>query len=274
MSGNSLFTAIVLFQIEGYDALSTIAYGCAKLLLAVVVLAVLIALLVQALRDLGLRYLLQRNWVRSWLETRAKAYIKSKQSYEDKEPRDPTDKDKEPRDPTDLAKSAEDEIRGLVRRASVFSLSPGQLCGQLSARIQSLLNDDRTTYLMRLFVFEVSDDSGKGRDEEAPQSLSDKGSNGQTPRKDSDTMRRLDRIERAIDDLQLYLDQRWRIFDYFIGVFFASVLMALSIFWVQRTTGEVIRPTPLTLYAVVSIFASLLVPQVRPLIERLTRPRL
>ena len=273
MSGNDLSAAIVFFQVGGdfsprvetYDALSTIAYGCAKLLLAVVVLAVLISLLVQALRDLGVRSYLQRRWVFSWLHTRAEAYAKSEEALEAGQLKDPND-------PT---RSAADEIQGLGRRASIFSLSPGQLCGQLSARVHSLFNDNQTTHLMRLLVFERSANDGRSRDEEAPQNPSDtEGSIEQQPTttEDSAAARRLDRIERAIDDLQLYLDQRWRFVDYILGVVFAGVLIALSIAWARRTGAE-IRSAPFTLYAFVSLMASLLVPQVRPVIERLTRPR-
>jgi|GEM_PF-3802526 len=254
----------VFYRVEANDALSTVAFGCAKLLLAVVVLAVLISLLVQALRDLGVRSRFQRSWVLSWLMSREKAYAESKYDL---------DADL-PKDPRKLAWSAQDEILGLGKRASIFALSSGQLCGQLSSRVQLLFNDNRTSYLMRLLDFERRSDGNKGGDEKAGPAKGDteKSSNQKESTTEDSEARRLDRIERSIDDLQLYLDQRWKTFDYVLGVFFAVILIALSIAWAERN-GVQIRSTPFTLYAFVSVIASLLVPQVRPLIERLTRPR-
>jgi hypothetical protein len=228
------------------DIMARLAYASAHFLLAVVAISISISLFFQALRDLGLRSFLQQQWIRQWLKTRSLEYVRC--GGQSDKLQQPLDNSKQPglyEKAADFFSSVFNEISGIVKRAGVFALSHSQLCGQISTRAQSLLNDGQSTDLIRLLDFDPAPNKEQGR---------------------------VDRIEHSIDDLQLFFEQRWRQFDYAAGFGLALCFIALILTWSQRT-GATSGEVPLMLYIVVSIAAALLVPQVRPVIERLIRAR-
>ena len=118
--------------------LSLIADSTVDFLIAVIALSVLAALLLQALRDAGLRVPLHRQWIRSWLDWRAdkRATILKKHSRQ------------MTKHPELLAKDAFAEIETLGVRA--MALPHSQLCGQLSARANAQISGKQTTTLVDL----------------------------------------------------------------------------------------------------------------------------
>jgi hypothetical protein len=220
------------------NTLSMIADSTVDFLIAVTALSVLTALLLQALRDAGLRAPLHRWWIRSWLDWRAdkRAAI--------------LEKDSDLR----LPKKAFAEIGTLGKRA--MDLPHSQLCGQLSARAHAQISLKQTTALVDLLEW---------IDPPLPSPVAE-------PNTPIDAGARLTRVEQGIDDLQLFLEWRWRLFDYGVAALMVVTFVALSTAWARRT-GTTVDRVPFTLYVTISAAAAILVPQVRPVLERLLRAR-
>lgn len=219
------------------NTLSVIADSTVDFLTAVTALSVLTALLLQALREAGLRVPLHRWWIRDWLDWRAdrRAAILHKDS-------------------NDLAKWAFAEIGTLGVRA--MDLPHSQLCGQLSARAHAHISSKQITKLVELLEW---------IDPPLPQSSAE-------PDTAIEAGARLTRVEQGIDDLQLFLERRWRLFDYGAAALMVATFVGLSTAW-ARSTGATVDRVPFTLYVTISAAAAVLVPQVRPVLERLLRAR-
>lgn len=220
----------------------------------VIVLSAFIILFLQTLHDAGIRRLFNRAWTFSWLEAHGRRghhrsvlvdlvlfYFVMLRSY---------------RVPLAI-RNAWDEIGGGRRDSAAFSLPYAQFCGHLSSLLQALLESRRPSAMLEIVGVH-------------PRRVSaSEASNDAEVAEVADDYRLL---ETAVDELQVYLSARWRAFDYIASFGLAYLFVTVLNRWTPFPAPSA-RSELGSMVVFLSVTAALLVPHVRPLIERLLKGR-
>jgi hypothetical protein len=253
--------------------LAGLADAAGKFAFTAVVLAALTAALLQAVYDIGLRGVLQRGHVKTWIRGKLRKLQDGRQ---------PSVSPK-----TDGAGIVQQR---LVRLAAAgdprgfYSLPYMQLAGQVAAAVQAELDSPGQRVLVRLFAAQAEagdldrvgasppeswrdeyTSASKSTSEDLASADSD-GSRAETSPAFQEAKRRVVfHAERGLDEFQLYLGRRWTRSSYVASVLVTTGLVQLLLL----TSGLPMERNAGVLGIALSVAATLLVPAARSLLDRL-----
>jgi hypothetical protein len=243
--------------------------------IAAILLALLTAIFMQALYEIGLRASLQRRWVKNWVAGRLPKPEWAMKSSLPKEIRwllkrlgvelfDPKIRNK--------AESLLKELEGTGRESTLYSLNYQQLCGQVAARIQSEIDQPRSPELLEVFALGMDPDE---LDMLHPMKSSMDDGEIKKPRSKKVPGEVRDRAsfyaETGVDNLQIYLGRLWRTNNYMLNLL---VSIGLTTFLSLLATQFVLMFTEQT-WVLLSVGGAggLFAPIANNLLERVFYPR-
>jgi hypothetical protein len=255
---------------SGIDALAATAWDFAVIC---IVLAVIVALAIQALYEIGFRAFLNREFVTSWLRRRRRSVART---LEEQDMSGESLNSQFARELKFLSSSY--LVPALGRGASTYALRPNQLCGQIAAGARAAIDelpnfpnadehdiDDfmRSAALLTLSTHRPRDAVALARlrgaasrklDEEEKMSLLEA----------AEGLSR--RVDRGVDALQSYLTWAWARTDYFLALAGAGLLLGLLITLPKAQAPDT---NTLAVAAVLAPVAALLTTPFRRVFERL-----
>jgi hypothetical protein len=254
---------------------------------AALLLAVLTAIFMQALYEIGLRGFLQRRWVRGWLEQRlmrreVEAYdpevmkkvdvlISERQQRLKSQDRKSLD--------SDVGETADgllNYLEGRGEEKSIYSLNYQQLCGQIASRVQREIDEPNVPQLLLVFAADMSREEIKdlGTRKRATRSRK-RIQKADAPQEIGDSAALRDRVlfhaEKGVDDLQIKLGRLWRQNNYLLNLLFS---LGLTLFLSLLSTQFQFRFTELS-WVLLSVGGAggLVAPIASNLLERIFYPR-
>jgi hypothetical protein len=243
-----------------------------------ILLALLTAIFMQALYEIGLRASLQRRWVKNWV---ARRLLKPEWAEYEKESSllmeirqllkrlgiemvDPHARQK--------AGALLKDLEGKGRESTIYSLNYQQLCGQIAARIQSEIDQPRSPELLAVFALGMDPDE---LDKLNPMKSSMDDGEIKKPRSKKVPGEVRDRAsfyaETGVDNLQIYLGRLWRKNNYMLNLL---VSIGLTTFLSLLATQFVLTFTEQT-WVLLSVGGAggLFAPIAGNLLERVFYPR-
>ena len=255
--------------------LESLAQAAQDFAIAALLLALVTALIVQALYDVGLRSRLQRGLVRRWVYNRLRwmahgapsVFDSLLASYKLSRPADASEKravgvrrlveQLSPRISTELEGKAAGG--GLQSVENLYSLPYRQLCGQFSRVVHSEV-DLLDSLLLRVF--------GVGPEGKDPfLSLTQAKEKNEQSTSAPARAQVLLWVERGLDDLQLYLGRWLTLAGYFISTAVPLGLVSALAYSISASTGDLITVVML------SCVSALLSPIIRAALDRVAPSR-
>ncbi len=203
------------------------------------IIAMLTALVVNALYTIWLRAPINRSLVRGWLRTRSNA----EETFE-----------------------LVVKYGGSSNEQAFFGLTYAQLCGQLASALQTSVESGRDEQFLRLFARSADPDDMKRvlRSRDGSPAV---GVEPSSPEDAGARRRVLAHAQLGLDGLQSWLSLSWARANYLYSFLCAQVL-TLSVLWVERETfGPTLRVTIASI--LLASVATLLVPVVSRLADRI-----
>jgi hypothetical protein len=238
-------------------ALSDLAVAMFCILVIALTTALLVALVLQGLYDLGLRQFLQRRWVRMWLQRLEVGDIEGAHGNWRQRTRHVNwwlrwlQRKRLIR--AGIAEYAMAEIERHHHTGTAFALPPPQLTGQISALLNLELEKGTTSALVALATGE-------------PQSSNKLTDSGDPALKMN--FRRAN-AERSLDNLHIFLTRRSVVVDYCVSLYLALIVLGFAAFAGSTLVADV----PISLFTFMILCSVILVPQMRAVTERLGQRR-
>ena len=261
---------------DSSDVLGSLAQTTTNFAISAVMLAVLTAIFLQALYELGLRAGLQRQWVSNWIKGRLllidtslkddpwsslrAALLLDRLFFK----KDPDQKNVH----TEVGKLLA-WLEGQGREKSLYSLSYQQLCGQIASLVHGEINGSADDELIGVFALEpkkgMYSKQAPGKEEKSPPMRKTRES------KAARRERLLFLAEKGIDELQIYLGRLWRMAGYIFNLLFS---FGLALFlWLLSTQFNPLVTGNTWLLLSVGAAGGLIAPIANTVLERLFSPR-
>jgi hypothetical protein len=232
------------------DALRWLAMSSVYGLILTAVSSIAASFVIQMLLDTGLRRAYHSSWIRNWLEARHEGKATPLALVDILLGPVLLRGRSRPADVSDAWRRIHESPLSL----SLPALTHSQLCAQVSALARLDLDENRQNGLVRI----LSDEHIRRGDEPPYASTNDRTTQGA-----------YERLERSVDALQIYLGQRWRLFDQSLAAIIAIVLITSLLSAAPQTVPASTIPVVIG----IAIATALAVPSVRPFVERLARGR-
>ena len=245
------------------EGLSRFAEAGVDFAVATAILAILAAALTQALYDIGLRSILQKNLVRWWF-FRKNLFLKDSMLLKWRFLR----KILPQKDSMYDSKYEWSSWLRATRDLRLYSLPYEQLCGQVSSIIQTELDQPEQAPLLEIFADPGDHENlvslAKGFDEQ-------RSSESEAARRFMNARQRVNsQAEKALDELQVYLSFQFSMWTYIISIAFS---FSIIIILVETPNQFILGPRELPLYFSIGLAGGLLAPVIRTLLERILKTK-